>query len=231
MKIEVPKDYRQEKSWWVCTTSKMPDTSVLPDPKTPGAWIMKKFEPEHFYDIINHVQGWKLHVNVMPLESEPLFRLLSPLLNNFQVFHKFLPFNLAWNQDISKENFNKVSRSHNAGEGKNCVIYPEDPEHLSLIVKLIDQSVFDYRQKYAAYQISKGLPVRPVLAPFPGGTKGNIPVGNSCLVSTRYGGFTNTGRRRRLYNNAEDKYVPDYAYGKPFPAFARNIPTPIRALF
>lgn len=229
MPIDTPKDYSKQSGWWVTTIGEMPQASILPSRTMPGGWESKIFEKEYAWDLIRHVQGWKLHINVMPLESETLFNLLSPLLLRFQIYHKFLPFDVAWNHNTGKEAFQAISRTNNQGEGKNCTIYTEDPEHLVAIVELIDSEVIAYRHKVASYAHSQGRRDPQVLMPFPGGTKGNLPVGRCGLVSTRYGGFTNTGRRRRIYNNKDDRYEPDRAYSYAYPSFI-ELPAVIREI-
>lgn len=224
MPIETPKDYYRASGFWVVSDITMPQESVLPHAQTPGAWVKRLFENKFFCD--RPIQGWKLHVCVEPMQAEPLFDLLSPLLIRFGIFHKFLPFETAWNQDTSKERSQQLSRRNNQGEGKNLTIYPKDPLHLNAIVQLIEREVRRYRAETAADHASQGRPAPAVLRPYPGGTKGNLPIGQTHLVSTRYGCFSG----KRIYNPFNDSYVGDPRYGQPSPSFASNIPSEIRTL-
>ena len=221
----VPADYSARDGWWHPSGLEMGQDSIMPDPVTHGGWLRKRFEERWMFD--RHIQGWKVHLSVMPLECEPLFDLVSPILRQFKVYHKFLPFIKAWNHDTSRKNYEELSARKTQGEGKNCTIYPNDPEELEAIVFFLETRITAYRRKMKMYWSSKGRPGVHALMPFPGGTKGDMPIGSTGLVAVRYGCFQANTRRSKVYNPVTEHFEPDMRYKKPYPDFASNIPNEI----
>ena len=203
--------------------------STMPHPKTPGMWTLQKV-PSKWYD--QNIQGWKLHVCVHPDGQMALFHILSKLLCRLDVAHKFLPFEAAMRHETGVAAWNRITPQHYDGEGKSCVIYPKHPRHLITLFHLVDGELRRFNAEVAAEAARNGREP-DLLRPFPGGVKGDMQLGTSGFIYTRYGGFAGSmtmGKNKSVWNPFTESYEKDPRYERPYPAFASNIPGGIRAL-
>jgi hypothetical protein len=105
-------------------------------------------------------EGWKLHVTATPANAEAVASAVLPKLRSMGVNHKVV---------VTAE---ALRTTMTGGQtGKFITIYPGTPAHAVAIVKAIDAAL-----------AGKGLSGPPVA--------GEVPVGTSGSVYSRYGGFT-----------------------------------------
>lgn len=105
-------------------------------------------------------EGWKLHVAATPANAEAVASAVLPKLRSMGVNHKVV---------VTAE---ALRTTMTGGQtGKFITIYPDTPAHAVAIVKAIDAAL-----------AGKGLSGPPVA--------GEVPVGTSGSVYSRYGGFT-----------------------------------------
>ncbi|MEL6619266.1 MAG: hypothetical protein AAFP16_10350 [Pseudomonadota bacterium] len=204
--------------------------SVFPDARTPGAWKLGYIPNKRKG---SEVQGWKIHVAVHPQDQQACFDVLSPLLIRLQAAHKFLPIPVANRHQTGLAAWQQITAESNDGEGKSCFVYPRDPGHLSTLVDEIEGAIRLHNATVQWHALHNHDPNPGYMRPFPGGTKGDLKIGKSGFVFTRYGGFRGEmtdPRYQKVYDPFADDYVNDPRYDKPFPAFASNIPGQIRAL-
>ncbi|MEL6564468.1 MAG: hypothetical protein AAFQ59_08485 [Pseudomonadota bacterium] len=188
-------------------------TSTFSKPKAPGQWF--KVDLGLFgYD--KSVQGWKLHVGCHPLDMIAFFTTLAPMLNRHKIMHKFNSFATMYGHDVGH------NVEYKQGEGKTCVIYPDDPKHLVQIVNLVEAEI---TRANAQYMIDTSGGTRPAFRPYPGGVPGDMAVGRTGFVAVRYGGIVGPlPDQSQLFNILERKPEPDPRGVLPYPKFITSVP-------
>ena len=205
----------------------MAPRSCVPSRRSPGAWRLVDFTRYGYPDVI---QGWKMHIGCHPEDFRYFFAVMSRLLARKRIPHKFLTLDTV-NMPCGKE------QGSENGQGKSCVIYPSDPIHLREIALEVE-GLIRYENAGAALEcIRTGSPIRPVIRPYPGGVKADLKVGRTGFIGVRYGAFTGVlatkkypGGKGMLYDPISKTEVPDPRNMRPYPEFASNIPSSIRAL-
>jgi len=195
--------------------------SVIPSKETPGRWAMIDLE---VYGYAGNVQGWKLHVGCHPKDFRAFFKLMANYLMANQIAHKFLPFS-----SINHPTGRQVDGRQ--GEGKSCVIYPHDPRALRTIVLEVDALIRAENAAHQARQAALGQPTTAKIRPYPGGVRGDLAVGSTGFIGTRYGGFKGgLADKGSRFNPFKKSIEADPRLTLPYPPFAANIPAEIRAI-
>ncbi|MBQ1543153.1 hypothetical protein C5708_06735 [Caulobacter sp. CCUG 60055] len=221
-----PLGYYEAMGWWFWMGADMPAKSIFPDDGGGPGWAEGEI-PGEFRDTKHDVQGWKLHVCVQPGEIEGLFVALSPLLKT--VAHKFAPVDTYNKQSAGYAAYQLISPGHGDGAaGKACVIYPNTPVELAGLVLQIDQAIRNLNAVLTR-------PIRgrtsPGVRPFPGGVKGDLALGSTGFVYTRYGAFSGKlADQNKVYDPIAKQACPDPRFVKPHPDFIKAIPAEIDAV-
>jgi hypothetical protein len=223
----VPDGYFESEKWWwwLDGASRMPAKSVFPDKTGGPGWTIGDI-PDNFGGGRGEtVQGWKIHVCVHPADIEGLFVALSQLLMQNLLAHKFTPFEIYSQQKIGYAAFQRIGTDQgDSAAAKACVIYPPTPTQLGEIVPKLDQAI---RQINALAR--GGSPVHgktlKKMRPFPGGVKGDLPLGNTGFVYCRYGAFQGAlARSNQVYDPIRNNCCADPRFTRPFPDFVKVPP-------
>jgi hypothetical protein len=215
-----PDGYYEGLGWWWSAAAEPPAKSIFPDANGGPGWTKGQI-PKTYADTKYDTQGWKLHICVQPAEIEGLFKLLSPMLQ--KVAHKFAPFEVYATQRTGYAAYQLIGGSKgDDAAGKACVIYPDTPGVIGEIVPKIDLAISTYNAKTERPQR---------IRPFPGGVKGDLALGVTGFIYTRYGAFSGKlADAKRLYDPISGTTCADPRFDKPFPDFITAIPTEIEAV-
>ncbi len=194
----------------------MTKTSCFSKPKAPGQWYKTDLAG---YGYPGSVQGWKMHVGCHPLDMISFFVTLAPVLNRNKIMHKFLSFATMYGHDVGHQ------VQYKQGEGKTCVIYPDDPKHLVEIVNMVDAEIVRANAKYMADTSGQ---LGPAFRPYPGGVPGTMSVGRTGFIGVRYGGFVGPlPDKSKLFNARKFKVQDDTRGVHPYPDFITTVPSEI----
>lgn len=223
MGMEPPRGYYEAEGWWMWGAVYTPTKSVFPDAKGGPGWAFGDI-PSEFSGSKADAQGWKLHVCVQPGEIEGLFVAISPLLRGFA--HKFAPFDTYRTQVAGYAAHQLIgTKGSNDAAGKACAIYPSSPAQIPQIVSMIDQAIRNINILLAK-PIEGKAP--ECVRPYPGGVKGDLALGSTGFVYTRYGGFYGKlAKRKRLYDPIGKTTCADPRFIKPYPDFIKAPPNEI----
>ena len=195
----------------------MTKTSCFSKPKAPGQWYKTDLA---MYGSPGSVQGWKMHVGCHPLDLISFFSTLAPVLNQNKIMHKFHSFATQYGHDVGH------NVAYEQGEGKTCVIYPDDPKHLVRIVNLVEAEIIRANAKYMADTSGR---VGPAFRPYPGGVPGTMNVGRTGFIGVRYGGFVGPlADQSKLYDVRALEVKNDPRGRTPYPDFITTVPTEIQ---
>lgn len=210
-----PKGYFHALGWCFWPGAEMPERSILPLDELGVKWV--KGDVPDVGSAKRNVQGWKAHVAIHPNDIEHLADVIAPYLQHQRVAHKFYPFD-----EYKARGFGRtIWTEDSGGVGKACVIYPDSPEHLARIVTDLEARVQEARTDAGA----------GFLRPYPGGVKGDLPIGPSGLMFLRYGGFSGgLADKGRIYNPWTQSAEVDPRGDKPFPDFIGAIPRELLGL-
>ncbi|MEL6522086.1 MAG: hypothetical protein AAFQ66_14045 [Pseudomonadota bacterium] len=165
------------------------------------------------------VQGWKLHVGVAPGCAKDLFDAISPKLIEIKAFHKFLPFEDYDRIDYGKEFMKMLDKDSGTPAGKACVIYPQDPDALVRIVRELESLLRSAERQSDDFK------------PYPGGVKGDIQLGDTGYIYTRYGSFWGEyADKFQIYDPESKKGITDLRFERPFPNFVKGVPDGMQQL-
>ncbi|WP_415920806.1 hypothetical protein [Tateyamaria sp. SN6-1] len=194
----------------------MTKTSCFSKPRAPGQWYKTDLEP---YGHAGSVQGWKMHVGCHPLDLISFFTTIAPLLNKHKIMHKFHSFATQYGHEVGH------NVAYEKGEGKTCVIYPDDPRHLVRIVNLVEAEIIRANARYMA---DTSGTVGPAFRPYPGGVPGTMNVGRTGFIGVRYGGFVGPlPDHSQLFDVRKLEVVRDPRGRNPYPDFITSVPTEI----
>ena len=197
----------------------MTKTSCFSKPKAPGQWFKTDLAP---YGYPGSVQGWKMHVGCHPLDLISFFTTIAPVLNRHLIQHKFHSFATQYEHEVG------YRVDYKQGEGKTCVIYPDDPKHLVEIVNLVEAEIVRANAKYMADTSGQ---VGPAFRPYPGGVPGTMNVGRTGFIGVRYGGFVGPlPDKSELYDIRALDVIPDPRGKTPYPSFITSVPAEIMAI-
>ena len=191
----------------------MTKTSCFSKPKAPGQWYKTDLA---MYGHKGSVQGWKMHVGCHPQDLIAFFTTIAPVLNRHKIQHKFHSFATMYGHETG------YRVDYKQGEGKTCVIYPDDPKHLVDIVNLVEAEIIRANARYMADTSGQ---VGPAFRPYPGGVPGTMIVGRTGFIGVRYGGFVGPlPDNSQLYNVRKFKVEADPRGQKPYPDFIKTVP-------
>ena len=194
----------------------MTKTSCFSKPTAPGQWYKTNLSA---YGYEGSVQGWKMHVGCHPRDLITFFTTIAPVLNRHKIQHKFHSFATEFRHKVG------YRVDYKEGEGKTCVIYPDDPTHLVQIVNLVEAEIIRANAQYMADTSGQ---VGPAFRPYPGGVPGTMNVGRTGFIGVRYGGFVGPlPDRSELYDVRKLEVIADPRGKTPYPSFITSVPAEI----
>ncbi len=173
--------------------------------KSPGAWM----DYQHS-GMKGRIQGWKLHVSVLPKQAEPMVHALGPILRKCKISHKFLP--------LEEKEVKKMVRRYPAkkklADAKTCTVYPRDPRHLATAIIFMEHEI-------STYETNKNIRFEPYHKK---GLNAEYRVGKTNLLYIRYGSFSADD----VWNPKTQSWVSDQRDKSIYPSFIRGIPDELR---
>jgi hypothetical protein len=214
--------YQNNGAWWAWLPSSKegPNQSIFPADDSPY-WETGDIPQEIQEQYSNGdpcVQGWKLHLALNKEDIEKLFPVVSPILKDLRVMHKF--------SDV--EDYKMVD------DGKACAIYPVSPTQVDKIVRALDWAIGIHntkarvtRGKWATNNNDNNNKIRPHSS----GVKGDLALGNTGVIYCRYGAFTGgLAEAKKLYNPLKGDLCDETRGEMPYPGFIKTVPDEIANL-
>ena len=240
-KAAQPKPVYADLGGWLQPTNfpRMPEKSTFPHETRQGEWTLGDVPTKNIeFGRERNIQGWKLHVSCHPEDFLILFDVLSPKLWELEIPHKFQRVCDVQAQQLGDAAYQAISPTKNLGDGKSCVVYPDDPSHLKRLAHwmlgLIQEHnahahrhMMEMRQKPGFGNYRAGNIIRE----HPHGVKGDLRLAKYPYMFARYGGFCGSNAdTKEVYNPFDGFKEKDARFVTPFNDFAANIPHEIRSM-